>query len=456
MADVPTPDAREGSQTPGSEATAADDDFLYHLYRGSELLMQDRVVEAKNELERALEMQPQDAKSQDLLAGVYFRLGLYPRAIEIWRRLSEAFPRDATLRVNLSLALLKTGQAEQAIDHIHVALRLQPDHQRAWGYLGLVHWRAGRYDDAREAFLRGGQAAMARRMDDVIGANAPSGASLVPEPAGEPGSARQAMRSAAEQAIERFEAEQVPLTVESAAARPAGGSWRVGEPGAESTPSIVRVTDALPVEAPPRLDTLLGRWMFAPSDETPVALSATGVLHVQTRDGLYCRLSGLRAVRGELRTTPVQRRSRGKDLPELLGEEDPILRWHGEVAAILDSPEGGSFHGLTLGGELLFVREEVVWAFDERLTFESGRVPLERGELTLLQLHGNGSVVLRLPRTPSALRVVEGDEVRVVPDALVGWTGRLLPRGPRMRGTAPYSAAAPPLAFRGDGIVLVT
>ncbi|MCU0676412.1 MAG: hypothetical protein MUE69_26920, partial [Myxococcota bacterium] len=58
------------------------------LYRGSTMLLHDQIVEAKEELERALALQPQDAKSQDLLAGVYFRLGVYPRAIEIWRRLA--------------------------------------------------------------------------------------------------------------------------------------------------------------------------------------------------------------------------------------------------------------------------------------------------------------------------------------------------------------------------------
>jgi len=175
MRDVPTQDSREGGTLPGTEAAPSDDEFIYHLYRGSELLLQDRVVEAKGELERALSMQPQDAKGQDLLAGVYFRLGVYPRAIEIWRRLVDAYPRDATLRVNLSLALLKTGQPQQALDHLHSALQMSPDHDRAWGYLGVVHWRMGQLAEAREAFLRGGQAAMARRMEDIIASTTGAG-----------------------------------------------------------------------------------------------------------------------------------------------------------------------------------------------------------------------------------------------------------------------------------------
>ena len=47
------------------------------------------VLEAKEELEFALTMQPLDAKGQDLLGTVYFRLGLYPRAIQIYEDFEE-------------------------------------------------------------------------------------------------------------------------------------------------------------------------------------------------------------------------------------------------------------------------------------------------------------------------------------------------------------------------------
>src|SRR5262245_22561180 len=81
----------------------ANEDFLFHLYRGSELLQDNRVHEAKEELERALHLQPRDAKGQDLLAVVYFRLGLYPRAISIYEQLRRKNPRDGALLLNLAL-----------------------------------------------------------------------------------------------------------------------------------------------------------------------------------------------------------------------------------------------------------------------------------------------------------------------------------------------------------------
>src|SRR5262244_2284009 len=87
-----------------------DEDFLFHLYRGSELLQDNRVHEAKEELEQALTLQPRDPKGQDLLGVVYFRIGLYPRAIHIYEQLKRDNPRDPSLKLNLALCYLKTGQ----------------------------------------------------------------------------------------------------------------------------------------------------------------------------------------------------------------------------------------------------------------------------------------------------------------------------------------------------------
>ena len=96
------PSVNSGSMAAESTRDVAQEDFLFHLYRGSELLQENRVLEAKEELEFALTMQPSDPKGQDLLGAVYFRLGLYPRAIQIYeiararlpeRRVDQGQPR---------------------------------------------------------------------------------------------------------------------------------------------------------------------------------------------------------------------------------------------------------------------------------------------------------------------------------------------------------------------------
>src|ERR1700677_4771202 len=89
--------------SPDAARDVASEDFLFHLYRGSELLQDNRVLEAKEELEQALTLQPRDPKGQDLLAVVYFRIGLYPLAIQIYEQLKRDNPRDPSLRLNLAL-----------------------------------------------------------------------------------------------------------------------------------------------------------------------------------------------------------------------------------------------------------------------------------------------------------------------------------------------------------------
>src|SRR3954468_17781483 len=97
---------REGTRGPPSSRDVAGEDFLFHLYRGSELLQDNRVHDAKAELEQALSLQPSDPKGQDLLGIVYFRLGLYPRAITIYEQLIRQHPDAIEPRINLALSYL--------------------------------------------------------------------------------------------------------------------------------------------------------------------------------------------------------------------------------------------------------------------------------------------------------------------------------------------------------------
>lgn len=141
-----------------------DEDFLFHLYRGSELLQDGRELEAKEELEQALLRKPGDQKGQDLLAVVYFRVGLYPRAIAIYEQLRQKSPRDPALLLNLALCYLKTGQPEAARTELEALVEDHADHPRAWGYLGLCLDRLGDYERAQAAFERSGHSHLARRM----------------------------------------------------------------------------------------------------------------------------------------------------------------------------------------------------------------------------------------------------------------------------------------------------
>ncbi len=226
---------RHSVAPPEAESTreVEHEDFLFHLYRGSELLQENRVLEAKEELEFALTVQPFDAKGQDLLGTVYFRLGLYPRAIQIYEALERQFPRDASIKINLALAYLKTGQAEPARRVLKDTVALQPEHKRAWGYLGLALQKLGEFEQAQAAFERGGHTLMARRVVEK------RRQSLVPallemqaaQNGGEVG-----MREVAEAAFSELDAGDLRFSLARAEQpRPGEGQWHPVELGDSSS-----------------------------------------------------------------------------------------------------------------------------------------------------------------------------------------------------------------------------
>lgn len=442
-----------------SEVASPKDEFLYHLHRGTDLLAHDRVAEAKDELERALTYQPQDAHGQDLLAGIYFRLGFYPEAIALWRQLVGAYASNAELRVNLSLVLLKSGDVDGALEQVEAALRVQPDHSRAWGYGALCYWRLGRLGDARYAFERGGQVQMARRMDGLLGdswdkARNPS-----------------AMRAAAEEAIRAFEAEQLPLTVEQDGPDRGQGAWRVDEPGQEVTPAGSRPPSKRPSGGawtrPASLKRSVTQWLAQPEAETEFSLLPRGRLRVASEAGLFARQGQVVAVRGEPTLTPVPRRRGGVDQSEPLGASCPVFHWSGAFLCLLDPAEGAGFEVIDLRDEVVFIREPFVFGFSERVSFDCAPLlPVAEDSAEespeVVQLHGSGQVVLSVQGPVSAVEVTPGAAVTVQHRALLGWTGRVLPSRAQMPIASSGSstrtqAAEDPHAVRfiGDGTLLL-
>src|SRR3954470_11991422 len=210
-APAPTSMRRPAHDSEGPPSSNFDgEDFLFHLYRGSELLQDNCVSEAKEELERALRVQPQDIEGQGLLGVVYFRLGLYPRAIEIYQDIIRVCPAEVSPRVNLALCYLKTGQSQLARENLEEVTARVPDHVRAWGYLGLVHERLADYEKARSAFERAGQPHLVRRMQQLIEQSAQPESVHPPE--------RAEVRAAAADAVQELETDDAGFSRASAEA----------------------------------------------------------------------------------------------------------------------------------------------------------------------------------------------------------------------------------------------
>ncbi len=434
-------------------APDATEDFLFHLYRGSELLQDNRVHEAKEELEQALKLQPRDAKGQDLLAVVYFRLGLYPRSIEIYEELIREFPRDAALAQNLSLCYLKTGQPDKARTLLETLVLAQPDHMRAWAYLGLVHERLGDYEKARAAFHRGEQHGMARRMDDLLASGAPARSLSVPPPDFKPSDDGTAASSPFHDLEREVTLTGIPAVPRIATVPPAAVS--------SERPSAVPLQD-VPVAASGEIGTLanLARGSLLKFPHEPgLWLHPSGLVLARVETSFAARLSDIQLLAGDAQAFKHERllrRMRNRTLDEPLGGADtPMVLLGGAGYLALGPREGEQLVAFRMDGDFLFVRESVLVGFESSLTYESGRLAAFQGDaVALVQLRGRGGVVLRARGRLVTSEVKADKTVIVARDAVVGWAGRLLPR--ELSPEEAMGGASGLISFAGEGTVFAS
>ncbi|HLV60628.1 MAG TPA: hypothetical protein VKY51_04425, partial [Fredinandcohnia sp.] len=80
--------------------------------------------------------------------------------------------------------------------------------------------------------------------------------------------------------------------------------------------------------------------------------------------------------------------------------------------------------------EDFYVVESRLYAFEEHLDFENGRVAGPRSglDLHLVRLRGDGHVLLVTPRTIRSEAIYGNESVRLPVDGLVGWIGPITPR----------------------------
>ena len=463
------------------------EDFLFHLYRGSELLQDNCVAEAKEELERALSMQPRDIEGQGLLGVVYFRLGLYPRAIQIYEDIIRLCPDEVTPRVNVALCYLKTGQPQLARDALEEVIRRVPGHTRAWGYLGLVFERLGDYAKALAAFERAGQPQMARRMQALIDSQQePQRESSAPE--------RAELRAAAADAVQELDGGDAPRpfvavneadAAASAASLSHAGRWRAIEPGEELLPppsrplkpsSLAgRFGPAVPPlsVAPPRTRADSSAATLAPPlpagalaaeallelpEGARVALRPDGLVLVRLEEGFTVRIDALRGLvpAGKaFKSTAVRRRTRGRELEEPLGGLGaPLVLLEGAGSLLLGALEPRRPVAVQLGEDFLYLREDRLLGFESGVRHENGRLATGGGDqIAMVQLSGKGAVVFETRDGLRALEVLSQRTLAVRAEDVVGWTGRMLahPLGPDEAPGAIHGF----VGFSGEGAVLL-
>jgi uncharacterized protein (AIM24 family) len=432
------------------EEETSDREFDRAFTAGTEALQRGDAQTARQLLEESLRHKPDHQRARNLLGLSLFKLGELVKAERIYRSLLEESPADPSLRVNLGLVFLKAGAASDATRCFETALDLSPDHKKAQNYLGLALAQKGELARAREWFLKAGNTAMADKMEHDLAASPlrevaqnAEGALSAPRPfksALEPGEA----------VAPNAESEEGSRWMATA---PEGGRSSREAPAIEMRPG--RPAAAVPVDEPSVLSSYTNeRRLSAPAGESGFAIGATETV-VQVRGEMLTRLDGLVASWGQLALKPELKRFHGKPTDKFFGEGGRRMLRATGVGRFVISREGRTFTALELGDEPAYFREETLFAFEESIVFENGRVPSRGGyDLHLVHLRGRGKLLLVTVGTPKSVELGQGEPLRIPMDQLVGWHGPLIqPRIVPIVEQAPEMGVA--LELSGEGRALV-
>jgi uncharacterized protein (AIM24 family) len=478
------------------------------IVRGSDQLKQGRLDLAQSSFREALALEPDNVKTLALLGLTYFRGSQFADARPIYEQLAELAPTDASHRLNLGLVYLKIGDGDKAIHALEASRALDPSQGRAVSYLGLAYARGGRYAEAYRSFLLAGQNELASEIEinltpverDQIQAQVGRSPStpaeprtvtpipVTPAPRTSPPSSPPGARTTTAHTIPRTheslavpkalgygEVSQPIITIEKADLHPPKLSdsqqfviaTKQAVPEVAPGHSMVSMAVAAAVPAtpapiltkaggtPPRpLSELATEELVRPADsDEAFEIAPGGALIMRVTDKLMSRLEGVHVTGGDLTYEPATRRSRGHQTQEKFdygGTPLHAVSGNGYLVAV---PGKRQFAAVALDDDILYLREDLVFAFENSLRWENGNVPGLRGKLPVVQFRGDGALVLRTLRPLVRVKLTTNGVVLVDAERIAGWIGRVIPRAVVPAENGPLGAMC--VECTGEGIVLV-
>jgi len=180
-------------------------------------------------------------------------------------------------------------------------------------------------------------------------------------------------------------------------------------------------------------------------------IAPSGALLVRVTDRVHARLDGVHVTGGELAYEVATRRSRGHQTDEPFGQPMHVVSGKGYMIAV--PPPGQRFSAVILDDDILYVREDLVFAFETSLRWENGNVPGLRGKFHVIQFRGDGALAIRLARPLVRVKLPASGLVFVDAERLAGWIGRVIPRAVVSPEGGPLGTTC--VECTGEGIVLV-
>ncbi len=206
---------------------------------------------------------------------------------------------------------------------------------------------------------------------------------------------------------------------------------------------------------PPRpLSELATDELVRPEDgDDPFEIAPNGALVIRVTDRMMTRLDGVHVTGGDLTYDIAMRRSRGHQTDERFDYGGSPLHSVTGDGYLIAIPGKQTFHAVVLDDDILYLREDLVFAFEASLRWESGNVPGLRGKLPVVQFRGDGALAIRVARPLVRVKLPAQGVVYVDADRLAGWIGRVIPRAVVPASGGPMGMMC--VECTGEGVVLV-
>ena len=130
------------------------DNLIAHNNLGLALLQKGAVDEAISHFQKALQINPDDAKTRNNLGNALLKKGAVDEAIVYYQKALQINPDDAEAHYNLGLALFQKGAVDEAISHFQEALEINPGYAEADNNLGGALLQKGSVDEAITHFQK--------------------------------------------------------------------------------------------------------------------------------------------------------------------------------------------------------------------------------------------------------------------------------------------------------------
>lgn len=421
--------------------------FLLHYNRGREAFQEGRYAEARRELESAQRLRPDDADVLNLLGLVYFKTNAFPEAEVIYRRLIGENPNVFILHSNLGLILFKQSKLDEAEQFLLRAVDLRPNYAKSHLYLGLLYRQKKKYGLALEHLKFAGADKLVREVELEMRPPAPPSAPLPPPPT--------------EKVITQKIRALSPEEAAALATRTQPGTVATPAPAPASPPAAV--TPEPPVTAARKLQDAVDEPQHVEAKKIDVARKIEGASRTFTlHENGFLEINFARSVHVK-RGTVSSYSGNLKFIAEsgLLGTTAQTLVKAVGQGKIFVYEKGRKTFLLDLNDEFIYVEGRNLLALEDSLTYRVEPIydASYQRKIDTVKIFGKGSLAISTSIEPLTLRVTREYPLSISSNALVAWTGNLIPtvvddESLRSVMIENVDAGGFKIRFEGDGVVV--